>query len=67
MPLVRLDLYSTITEANVVKARLASAGIEAIVRSDDLGSMTPTMVTIRGVEVLVNSEDESEARAVLED
>lgn len=67
MPLVRLDLYSTITEANVVKARLASAGIEAVVRSDDLGSMTPTMVTIRGVEVLVNSEDESEARAVLED
>jgi hypothetical protein len=67
MALVPLDTYSSVAEANLVKARLASAGIEAVVRSDDLGAMTPTMVTVRGVQVLVNDLDEADARAVLED
>lgn len=67
MALIALDTYSTITEANLVKARLSDAGIESVVRSDDLGAMTPTMITVRGVQVMVNEEDEAEARAILDD
>lgn len=66
MELVELGTYNTLTEANLVKARLESEGIEAIVRSDDVGSMTPTLNTVRGVQVLVRAEDRAEAMESLE-
>lgn len=66
MELVVLGTYNTLTEANLVKARLESEGIEAVVQSDDLGSMTPTLNTVRGVQVLVRSEDRAGAMESLE-
>lgn len=66
MDLVRLGTYSTLTEANLVKARLEGEGIEAMVQSDDVGSMTPTLITVRGVQVLVRSEDLAEAMDCLD-
>lgn len=66
MNLVTLGTYNSLTEANLVKARLESSGIEALVRSDDVGSMTPTLITVRGVEVLVREGDRADAMDVLE-
>jgi len=66
MDLVVLGTYNSLTEANLVKARLESEGIEAIVQSDDVGSMTPTLNTVRGVQVLVRSGDRAEAMESLE-
>ncbi|HUG07703.1 MAG TPA: DUF2007 domain-containing protein [Acidimicrobiia bacterium] len=66
MDLVQLGSYNSKTEANLVKARLASAGIEAIVQSDDLGSTTPMLGGFRGVLVLVREDDRIDALDVLE-
>lgn len=66
MALVRLGTYNSLTEANLVKARLESEGITSLVQADDIGSMTPTMNTVRGVRVLVEESDQAEAMEVLE-
>lgn len=66
MELVQLGTYTTLTEANLVKARLEAEGIAALVQSDDLGSMTPTMNTVRGVQVLVRDDDRALAMDALE-
>lgn len=66
MDLVLLGTFSTLTEANLVKARLESDGIESIVQADDAGSMTPTLLTVRGVRVLVREADLAPAQEALE-
>jgi hypothetical protein len=66
MELVSLGTYSSLTEANLIKARLESEGIPAIVQADDVGSMTPTLITVRGVQVLVRSADRPGAMETLE-
>ena len=66
MELVQLGTYTTLTEANLVKARLEAEGIAALVQSDDLGSMTPTLNTVRGVQVLVREGDRARAMDSLE-
>lgn len=66
MDLVVLGTFSTLTEANLVKARLASNGIDSVVQSDDVGSMTPTLITVRGVRVLVREPDLAPAMEALE-
>lgn len=66
MDLVQLGTYSNVTEANLVKARLQSDGIEAVVVADDLGSMTPTLITVRGVQVMVREADRADAMEALE-
>lgn len=66
MDLVQLGRYNSTTEANLVKARLASEGIEAIVQSDDLGSTTPMLGGFRGVLVLVREDDRVPALEILE-
>ena len=66
MELVSIGTYSTLTEANLVKAKLETDGIEALVQSDDIGSMTPTMITVRGVRVLVRETDRAAALEILE-
>lgn len=65
MDLVKLGTFSTLTEANLVKARLESEGIDALVQSDDLGSMMESMITVRGVRVLVREGDRAAAMDVL--
>ena len=66
MDLVQLGSYNSKTEAELVKARLASAGIDAIVQADDLGSTTPMLGGFRGVLVLVREVDRIDALEVLE-
>ena len=66
MELVQLGTYTTLTEANLVKARLEAEGIAALIQSDDLGSMTPTLNTVRGVQVLVREDDQARAMDLLE-
>ena len=61
-----MGTYSTLTEANLVKARLEGEGIDALVQSDDLGSMLESMITVRGVQVLVREEDLAKAMDTLE-
>lgn len=66
MELVVIATYFSITEANVVRARLESEGIEAVVRSDDVGSTVPTMGAARGVAVMVSEGDRPRALDSLE-
>lgn len=66
MDLVQLGKYNSTTEANLVKARLAGEGIEAIVQSDDLGATTPMLGGLRGVLVLVREDDRASALEILE-
>ena len=66
MELVRLGTYNTTTEANLVRAKLESAGIASVVQSDDLGATTPMLGTLRGVQVLVKESDRADAMEVLE-
>lgn len=66
MDLVRLGTYNSTTEANLVKARLESEGIETVVQSDDVGSMTPMLGGFRGVLVLVREDQRAEALEALE-
>lgn len=66
MELVRLGTYNSTMEANLVKARLESAGIDAVVQADDLGSTTPALGNFRGVFVLVREEDRARAMEILE-
>lgn len=66
MSLSRLGTYNTITEANLIKAKLKAFGIEALVEADDAGSMVPNLDLVRGVKVLVKESDLAEAYEVLE-
>ena len=65
MDLVVLGTYNSLTEANLIKARLETEGIDAVVRSDDAGSMTPTLITVRGVQVLVRESERAVAMDAL--
>lgn len=66
MDLVRLGIYYSTTEANLVKARLESEGIDAVVQADDLGATTPMLGNVRGVLVLVREEERAAAMEILE-
>ena len=66
MELAVVGTYASSVEANVVRARLESEGISAIVRADDIGATTPTLTLGRGVEVLVRAEDLAIAKERLE-
>lgn len=52
------------SEAELIRARLESAGIDASVHSDDAGGQYPNL-SQSGVRVLVREEDLAEAEAVL--
>ncbi len=60
--LVTLAVYPTRSDAEIVKARLASDGIEAIVIADDEGGLNPGFYSRYGVRVVVASRDLTDAR-----
>lgn len=66
MGLSRLGTYNTVTEANLVKAKLGAFGIDAVVEADDAGSMVPNLDLVRGVKVFVREDDLADAYEVLE-
>ena len=66
MDLTRLGTYSSVTEANLIRAKLETFGIEAIVESDVATTSIPTFDAMHGVRVLVRDVDLAEAYDVLE-
>ena len=66
MELVQIATFGTVTEANLVKAKLDVNGIESIVQADVMTTSIPTMDQLHGVKVLVREPDLAEAYEVLE-
>jgi len=60
--LITVAVYPTRSDAEIVKARLASDGIEAIVIADDEGGLNPGFYSRYGVRVVVASGDLTDAR-----
>ncbi len=61
----KLTVYNSETEAEIVRGRLESEGIEARISADDCGGMLPQYQYIRGVRLLVAPEDIERAREIL--
>lgn len=66
MALARLATFPTLTEANLVKAKLETYGIESVVEADVGSSTLPVLERVEGVRVLVRQSDLAEAYEVLE-
>ena len=63
--LVTVSVYPTRSDAEIVRARLVSDGIEAIVIADDEGGLNPGFYSRYGVRVVVASGDLGDARESL--
>lgn len=66
MSLSRLAVFSNLTEANLVKARLEVHGIDSVIQADVGSSTLPVFESIEGVRVFVRAEDLADAYEVLE-
>lgn len=66
MDLARLAVFSTLTEANLVKAKLEAHGIQSVIEADVGSSTLPIFERIEGVRVFVRDEDLANAYEVLE-
>ena len=66
MALRLLATFATLTEANLVKAKLETYGIDSAVQADVGSSTLPTLERTEGVKVLVREADVAEAYEVLE-
>lgn len=66
MDLTRLGTYNSVTEANIIRAKLETFGIDAIVESDVATTSIPTFDATHGVRVLVRETDLAEAYEILE-
>lgn len=66
MSLSRLAVFSSLTEANLVKARLEAHGIDSVVEADVGSSSLPVFEGIEGVRVFVREENLADAYEVLE-
>ncbi len=66
MDLTAIGTYSTVTEANLVRAKLDTFGIDALVERDVASGSIPTIEALQGVKVLVRESDLADALEVLE-
>jgi hypothetical protein len=66
MDLIAIGTYSSVTEANLIKAKLETFGIDAVVQGDVASGSIPTIEALLGVKVLVRETDLAEAFEVLE-
>jgi hypothetical protein len=57
--------YNTTTEAEMARGRLESAGIMAVLHSDDAGGMYPQLDLVEGVALLVDPADLESAQDIL--
>ena len=62
--LVCAGVFSNKIEAELFKAALEGSGIQATIFVDDIGGMYPG---VGGARVLVNEEDLSKSKAILEE
>lgn len=60
-----LTTLSDVTEAELLAARLSSDGVDALVRSDDVGRLYPALELTSGVAVLVRREDLERAQQLM--
>ena len=58
-------VYTTRSDAEIARARLAADGIHAIVIADDEGGLNPGFYSRYGVRVVVTAEDLPDARESL--
>ncbi len=54
-------------EADLLKAYLESAGIEAFIQSDDAGGFLPNLSLLSGVSILVSPTDLGRAQKIIQD
>lgn len=66
MELRQIGIYFSTSEANLVKARLESSGIDAIVQADSASGAVPQLEAYSGVKVFVRESDLGDALEVLE-
>ena len=66
LELVVVKTFLSRIDADLAKSALESAGIEAIVRPDDVGGTRPHF-WMSGVALLVRAEDVNDARQILGD
>jgi len=62
-----VEKFNTRLEAEMAAGLLESEGINARVLADDAGGTYPPLQMVRGVRLVVASEDEARAREILED
>lgn len=62
--LVAVATFPSPAQAQVAKGMLDQAGIESMIRTDDIGGMYPG---IAGTQLLVRAEDADKAREALQD
>ena len=66
MALQPVGTYTSVTEANLVKAKLETFGIEAVVERDVASGSIPTIEAVTGVRVLVRESDLADALDALQ-
>jgi len=66
MNLAAIGTYTSVTEANLVKAKLETFGIDAVVQRDVASGSIPTLEALAGVKVLVRESDVAVALELLE-
>jgi len=66
MGLTRLGMYGSVTEAELVRARLEANGIASLVQADNASGTVPPLAAIEGIKVLVREEDLADAYEALE-
>jgi hypothetical protein len=64
--LVVVHTFNDRMEAAMAKSALEAAGIESMMRPDDVGGLRPHMAYTRGVEILVRPEDADAAREIID-
>lgn len=66
MELTAIGTYTSVTEADLVRAKLETFGIDAVVQRDVASGSLPTFEALAGVKVLVREIDLADALEVLE-
>ena len=66
MKLVELKEYRVRTEAEMVLDILLHNGIKALLKSDDLAGLNPSLGFVNGYQLMVAEEQLEEAKALLE-
>ncbi len=65
LPLVVVRTFADRIEAEIAQSALEAAGIESVLRADDVAGLRPHMALTNGVAVLVRGEDASAAAEIL--
>ena len=63
--MVTLITCNSHSEADIIKGKLASFGVEAVIFSDDEGGLHPGMAMVNGVQIKVKEEDLEKAKEII--